>query len=179
MPSIPNPKININDRGKDCARPRSSLKKSGRRLPAETRGIWSEPYTSDFGRETASRFFEARTRPTAIFASSDYVALGVLNAAHRAELHIPDSLSLIGFDDMPLAELLQPPLTTVRQSARDLGAEGTRVLLDLVAGKPVKRTETRLPVELIKRSSVRKRSSSGSILKTVPARRSRRWSLTR
>ena len=137
------------------------------------------PYTSDFGRETASRFFEAKTWPTAIFASSDYVALGVLNAAHRAELHIPDSLSLIGFDDMPLAELLQPPLTTVRQSARALGAEGAKVLLDLVAGKPVKQAETRLPVELIKRGSVRKLSSAVSIVKIVPARTSRRSSLTR
>jgi LacI family transcriptional regulator len=120
------------------------------------------PYTSDFGRETALRFFEARKRPTAIFASSDYVALGVLNAAHGAELEIPGSLSLIGFDDMPLAELLQPPLTTVRQSAQDLGREGAKVLLNLIAGEPVKRVETRLPVQLITRGSVRKLSSDKS-----------------
>ena len=120
------------------------------------------PYTSDFGRETALRFFEARKRPTAIFASSDYVALGVLNAAHGAELEIPGSLSLIGFDDMPLAELLQPPLTTVRQSAQDLGMEGAKVLLNLIAGEPVKRVETRLPVKLITRGSVRKLSSDKS-----------------
>jgi len=120
------------------------------------------PYTSDFGRDTAIRFFETKKRPTAIFASSDYVALGVLNAAHRAELEIPESLSLIGFDDMPLAELLQPPLTTVRQSAQNLGAEGTRVLLNVIAGEPFERVETRLPVQLIQRGSVRKLSSGES-----------------
>jgi LacI family transcriptional regulator len=114
------------------------------------------PYTADFGRETAAQFFGIKARPTAIFASSDFVALGVLNAAHRAELKIPDTLSLIGFDDMPLAELLQPPLTTVRQSAHDLGEEGTKVLLSLISGKPVRRAETRLPVELVKRGSVRR-----------------------
>ena len=114
------------------------------------------PYTSDFGRETALQFFEAERRPTAIFASSDYVALGVLNAAHRAALKIPDALSLIGFDDMPLAELLQPPLTTIRQSAHELGAEGTRVLLNVIAGTTVEPVETRLPVELIRRGSVRR-----------------------
>jgi LacI family transcriptional regulator len=120
------------------------------------------PYTSDFGRDTAIRFFETKKRPTAIFASSDYVALGVLNAAHRAELEIPESLSLIGFDDMPLAELLQPPLTTVRQSAQNLGAEGTRVLLNVIAGEPFERVETRLPVQLIQRGSVRELSSGES-----------------
>ena len=120
------------------------------------------PYTSDFGRDTALRFFEAKNRPTAIFASSDYVALGVLNAAHRADLEIPASLSLIGFDDMPLAELLQPSLTTVRQSAQALGANGTKVLLNLIAGEPVERVETRLPVQLIKRGSVRRLSSGES-----------------
>jgi LacI family transcriptional regulator len=137
------------------------------------------PYTSDFGREIALRFFEAKRRPTAIFASSDYVALGVLNAAHRAELEIPGSLSLIGFDDMPLAELLYPPLTTVRQSAHDLGAEGTKVLLDLMAGKPVRRAETRLPVQLIERGSVRKLPSNRLIQTAAPHRPSRRLSRVR
>lgn len=112
------------------------------------------PYTSDFGREAALAFFDSPKRPTAIFASSDYVALGVLNAAHRSGLKIPDALSLIGFDDMPLAELLQPPLTTIRQSAWELGAEGTRVLLKVIAGAGVGPMETRLPVELIRRGSV-------------------------
>jgi LacI family transcriptional regulator, galactose operon repressor len=132
------------------------------------------PYTSDFGRETALRFFEATKPPTAIFASSDYVALGVLNAADRAELKIPENLSLIGFDDMPLAELLQPPLTTVRQSAQDLGAEGTKVLLNLIAGEPVERVEARLPVQLIKRESVRKLSSGESIQMDMNSRIARR-----
>ncbi len=132
------------------------------------------PYTSDFGRETALRFLEARKRPTAIFASSDYVALGVLNAADRAKLKIPESLSLIGFDDMPLAELLQPPLTTVRQSAQDLGAEGTKVLLNLIAGEPVERVEARLPVQLIKRGSVRELSPGQSLQMDMNSRMARR-----
>jgi LacI family transcriptional regulator, galactose operon repressor len=80
----------------------------------------------------------------------------VLNAAHQSGLKIPDALSLIGFDDMPLAELLQPPLTTIRQSARQLGGEGTRVLLKVIAGAKFESMETRLPVKLISRDSVQK-----------------------
>lgn len=112
------------------------------------------PYTSEFGRQATLAFLSSGRRPTAIFASSDYVALGVLNAAHKMGLRIPESLSLIGFDDMPLAELLQPPLTTIRQSARELGARGTRVLLNVIAGQRIEAMETRLPVSLIQRGSV-------------------------
>ncbi len=124
------------------------------RLKPATNLIRFGPYTSDFGRDAALAFLNSRKRPTAIFASSDYVALGVLNAAHRSGLKIPDALSLIGFDDMPLAELLQPPLTTIRQSAQELGAAGTRILLQVIAGVRVEPMETRLPVELIRRDSV-------------------------
>jgi LacI family transcriptional regulator len=118
------------------------------------------PYTSDFGRKAAKAFLSSSTRPTAIFASSDYVALGVLSAAHELDLKIPEALSLIGFDDMPLAELLQPPLTTVRQSARELGTQGTKILLKVMAGERIESMETRLPVRLIRRGSVRKLRNS-------------------
>jgi LacI family transcriptional regulator len=151
---------------------KNALQENG--LKPVTQLVRFGPYTSNFGRETALRFLEAKKRPTAIFASSDYVALGVLNAADRAKLKIPESLSLIGFDDMPLAELLQPPLTTVRQSAQDLGAEGTKVLLNLIAGEPVERVEARLPVQLIKRGSVRELSPGQSVQMDMNSRMARR-----
>ena len=140
---------------------RNALKEAGLKPAREM--VRFGPYTSDFGREIALRFFKVQRPPTAIFASSDYVALGVLNAAHAAGIQIPGALSLIGFDDVPLAALLQPPLTTIRQSASGLGAEGTKLLLRLIQGKKVKPIEIRLPVQLIKRGSVRALQSKGRV----------------
>jgi LacI family transcriptional regulator, galactose operon repressor len=117
------------------------------------------PYTAEFGRETALTFLQTNQMPTAIFASSDYVALGVLGAARRLGLEIPEELSLVGFDDMPFAELLYPPLTTIRQPIAELGRAGLQLLLRLIGEEVVEPPVLRLPVQLIKRASVHKLKS--------------------
>ena len=62
--------------------------------------------------------------PTAIVAANDLLALGVLLAARERGLRIPDDVSIVGFDDIAYAALSDPPLTTVRQPAREMGAAG-------------------------------------------------------
>ncbi|MEY2608470.1 MAG: LacI family transcriptional regulator, partial [Verrucomicrobiota bacterium] len=114
------------------------------------------PYTADFGREVANEWLTRKNPPTAIFAASDYVALGVLNAAKNLRMSIPQDLSLVGFDDMPFAALLSPPLTTVRQPIRELGEAGANFLFQLIEGKLGQLPGLRLPVELILRDSVRR-----------------------
>jgi LacI family transcriptional regulator len=113
------------------------------------------PYTADFGRDVASELLTSSNPPTAIFAASDYVALGVLNAAQCLGLSVPKDLSLVGFDDMPFAALLSPPLTTVRQPIHQLGEEGAKFLFQLISGEIHELAVLRLQVELIERSSVR------------------------
>jgi LacI family transcriptional regulator len=112
------------------------------------------PYTTAFGQEMANELLIKKNPPTAIFAASDYVALGVLNAAKSLQMFIPGDLSLVGFDDMPFAALLSPPLTTVRQPIRQLGEAGADFLFQLIEGKMVQLPALRLPVELIPRHSV-------------------------
>jgi DNA-binding LacI/PurR family transcriptional regulator len=94
-----------------------------------------------FGRESASRLarqlLALRRRPTAIFAASDVQAFGVLDAAARAGLAVPEDLSVIGFDDIELAAAIG--LTTVRQPLRESGQIGAQLLLgvlDAGAGAP-------------------------------------------
>ena len=92
-----------------------------------------------FGRATAGRLtrqlLSLRGRPTAIFAASDVQAFGVLDAAARAGLTVPDDLSVIGFDDIELAAAIG--LTTVRQPLRDSGRAGAALLLGALDGADV------------------------------------------
>lgn len=91
--------------------------------------------------------------PTAIFAGSDYIAIGVLQGLQQMGLESPHDLSIASFDDMPFAELLHPPLTTVRQPIDQMGRLGVSTLIAQLRGES-KRRLARLPTELIVRGSV-------------------------
>lgn len=94
-----------------------------------------------------------RERPTAVFAGSDMQALGVLRAAHRLGLRVPEDLSVVGYDDLPLASWVGPPLTTVRQPLAEMGAAATRILLDIARGPSPKVSRLNLSTELVIRES--------------------------
>jgi LacI family transcriptional regulator len=110
-------------------------------------------YSREFGFEATRRLLDAPRQPTAILACSDYIAVGVLSAVHQRGLAVPDDLSLVGFDDMPFAELVDPPLTTVRQPIAEMGRIAFERLLALLNQVKVPAL-TRLPVELVERRSV-------------------------
>jgi DNA-binding LacI/PurR family transcriptional regulator len=92
--------------------------------------------------------------PTAVFASSDFLASGVLQAAHAHGIAVPRQLSVIGYDDT-LATFLAPLLSSVRLPAYDIGRAAARLVIDRLSGKsegsPI---EERLTTELVRRSSV-------------------------
>lgn len=86
-------------------------------------------FTFDSGVEAAHRLFSRRNRPSAIFASNDDMALGVLAAAQRLGLAVPGDLSIAGFDDSPAAGLVWPPLTTVRQPTYEMARVAVEMLI--------------------------------------------------
>ena len=92
-------------------------------------------------------------RPTAIFAGSDYQALGVLRAAHDLGLRVPEDLSVVGYDDLPVVSWISPALTTVRQPLREMAATATRIVLDLAEGIPPANPRIDLATELVVRES--------------------------
>ena len=91
--------------------------------------------------------------PTAIFAGSDLQALGVYQAAREARLHIPEDLSVVGFDDLPVATWVGPPLTTVRQPLAQMAMAGARLVLRLARGEQPSQTRVELATELVIRES--------------------------
>lgn len=91
--------------------------------------------------------------PTAIFAGSDEVALGVVEAARARGLRVPQDLSLVGFDDTQLARIASPPLTTVRQSLREIGGVALRTALRLAAGETIESHHVELATTLVVRGS--------------------------
>jgi LacI family transcriptional regulator len=132
---------------------RRALAEAGIDPPADWR-ICSE-YEIDAGRADAAKLFNMRPAPTAVFAGSDAIALGVLHAARDHGAAVPSDLSLAGFDGMPIVELLGPPLTSVAQPIDRLGSMGTECLLAMIAGRGDGEMRTiRLPVELVTRGSV-------------------------
>jgi LacI family transcriptional regulator len=80
------------------------------------------------GLSAAEQLLDRDPRPTAIFASNDDMAAAVVSVAHRRHLEVPQQLSVVGFDDTMTAVTLWPPLTTVHQPVRELGAEALRLL---------------------------------------------------
>jgi LacI family transcriptional regulator len=91
--------------------------------------------------------------PTAIFAGSDHQALGVYEAARQRGLRIPEDLSVVGFDDLPVDRWLSPPLTTVRQPLAEMGRVAAEMLGTLIEGMPLASRRVELATELIVRSS--------------------------
>ncbi len=93
-------------------------------------------------------------RPTAIFVASDTVALGALQTIRQAGLRVPQDIALVGFDDVPMAELIEPPLTTVRLPAFGLGWGAAELLIRLIAAEdPVQNPYVLLETELVMRTS--------------------------
>jgi LacI family transcriptional regulator len=94
-----------------------------------------------------------QTPPTAVFAASDEIALGVIEAARSRGLRIPEDLSVVGFDDTHVARLSSPPLTTVRQPLREMGAVALRTALRLAAGDQLESHHVELATQLVERQS--------------------------
>ena len=113
----------------------------------------SGDYTIEAGRRGADAMLASPACPTAVFATSDQTALGMLDAARMRGVAVPGALSLIGFDDIGPWHLLDPALTVIRQPVEELGRRGVQLLLATIAGREAA-CPPRLPVELIVRASV-------------------------
>ncbi|MBS4062606.1 MAG: LacI family DNA-binding transcriptional regulator [Bacteroidetes bacterium] len=91
--------------------------------------------------------------PTAIFVASDTMAEGAIRALHNAGLRVPQDVAIVGFDDMPNASRTNPPLTTIRQPTRQMGALAVNTLIDIIQNPGEHKRHIILPIELVIRES--------------------------
>lgn len=119
----------------------------------------ADAYSESAGHAAAKRLF--RSRPTAIFAANDLLALGALRAAREAGLRIPQDLSLVGVNDIPLVALIDPPLTTVRVPQREMGDTAARMLVAVLESEPVAQRHVLLDTTLIVRGSTAPPAAAG------------------
>lgn len=109
--------------------------------------------TAEGGSEAAKVLLARRPDITALFCYNDLVAVGALRTCTRLALKVPDQIAIAGFDDIIIAELVNPPLTTCRVPRYDIGLQANRLLLTQINGEPCNGCETILPVQLVVRAS--------------------------
>ena len=113
----------------------------------------AEAYTRTAGREAALRLLARRTRPTAIAAANDLLALGVYDALAQCGLICPNDVSVVGHNDMPFVDMVSPPLTTVRIAQRDMGEAAAKLLLTRITNREATRDHVVLAPTLVVRGS--------------------------
>lgn len=123
------------------------------RLPQDPDLVRRGDLREEGGHRRASELFGLAEPPTALFSVNNLTTIGVLRAAREHGVTMPDQLSLVGFDDIPTGELLEPPLTVVAQPTYQLGAKAAELLLRRIAEPDTAVTEVVLQAPLVIRGS--------------------------
>lgn len=124
-----------------------------RGIPYDEALVVDGDYTRPSGHEGGRSLLTLDARPTAIFASNDDAAIGVMEAAAELGIRVPHDLSVVGFDNVPEAAAARPPLTTVDQSIAEMGVIAMNMLLTLIRKEPLLEHRHKVPTRLIVRDS--------------------------
>lgn len=116
--------------------------------------IFEGDHTFEAGAAAVCHFLDLKNRPTAIVSSNDLMAVGALRVLAEREMNVPSEMSVIGFDDIHLAEFAHPPLSTVRMSRSDLAAAAFEGLMRLTQeSEPLQHGPIRVKTQLVVRQS--------------------------
>jgi LacI family transcriptional regulator len=136
-------------------------RREGYRAGIRAHGLADEPglvveadaFSEAAGDRALGIMLAGTARPTAVFAANDLIAIGMLQRLRGIGARVPGDLSIVGFNDIPLAGLLEPALTTVRVPQLEMGAVGAHLLIDRLEGRPIGDVRLTLPTELVIRAS--------------------------
>lgn len=126
-----------------------------RQLPVKDEYLRHADFKLPSARQAMEALLKLAHRPTAVFVASDEMALEAINVALGKRIRVPEELSVVGFDDNPVAAQARIPLTTVRQPLDDMGRLGMELLIQQIRGKKKTPTKLLLPTTLVERQSCR------------------------
>jgi len=126
------------------------------KIRPEPRLIREGTHTAEGGQPAMAALLRGGKPPTAVVCSNDWTAIGALHAIDAAGLRVPEDISLVGFDDIPLASYTHPPLTSVRMSAGDVGSTAFDALFRLIGGDRLEGDLYQVPTQLVIRQSTAK-----------------------
>ncbi len=126
-----------------------------RKLPVKDGYVQYGNFRPDVARQAMETLLKLSDRPTAVFVASDDMAVEVVSAAIAKRVRVPEDVSVVGFDDNPVAAHARIPLTTIRQPLKEMGRMGLEILVDQLSGKKKSPTKLLIPTELIERQSCR------------------------
>ena len=129
----------------------SALRREG--LPLEDSLVTHVPFDYEAGLQAGQDLLDVADPPTAVFAASDEIALGIIEEARRRGLRVPQDLSVVGFDDTFLAARATPPLTTVAQPLIEMGQLAVRSLAQVIANDRIGTSHIELATRLVVRGS--------------------------
>ncbi len=122
-------------------------------VTADLAAVPRSAYTFEHGLRAALEILSSPDRPTAIFAGSDTIAMGVLEATRQLNLQVPQDLSVVGFDDTHLAHMSSPRLTSVHQPIANIGRTAVLTVVRLARGEPITTNRVELSTHLVVRDS--------------------------
>jgi LacI family transcriptional regulator len=120
-----------------------------------------EGYTREAGRAAMRTLLAQHERPEAVVCCNDLVALGAYDVLHELGIRVPQDISITGHNDMPLVDMVNPPLTTIRLPHRELGWRAAEMLFDEIEGRALSASTVVLRPELIVRESTRDLNRGG------------------
>ncbi len=124
-------------------------------VPVDERLVAVGDYRATMAEAPARALLSLPEPPTAVFAANDLTAIRTMEVARELGMSVPHDLSVIGFDNVPESALAQPPLTTISQPLRDLGATALTMLLGMLDGVQPEPSHVTLPTQLVQRASCR------------------------
>ena len=124
-------------------------------LPVEEQAVYSGTVDYEYGIEAAAEYLRRGKKQTAAFVTADVITMGLIKELTKQGIRVPDDLSIVSFDDVYLAQMTCPALTTIHQDIGEKGKQAVQLILDAAKTKVHHHTECILPLSLVERDSVR------------------------